>query len=136
LKVATHAVADKKFRDVLGTGAVKTPGDTIYETSYAPDKLEYAANSAKGGVAVFSEIYFPWGWEATIDGQPAEIGRVNYVLRGLRVPAGKHNITFVFNPKSLKVANTVGIVSAVLIYLLCGGAIAVLIIKVRKQRKV
>ncbi|MDE7381698.1 MAG: hypothetical protein K2N03_06185, partial [Muribaculaceae bacterium] len=43
LKVATHAVADKKFRDVLGTGAVKTPGDTTYETSYAPDKLEYTA---------------------------------------------------------------------------------------------
>ena len=56
---ASAAVADRKFESALGSSAPKTPGDTIIETSYAPNRLIYTANSAKGGVAVFSEVYFP-----------------------------------------------------------------------------
>lgn len=113
------AVADKRFESVLGRPAAVNPGDYIRETTYAPGKLDYVANSSTGGVAVFSEIFFPWGWEATIDGQPVEIGRVDYVLRALRIPAGKHHIHFEFNPKGLKATNTLGIVAVSLIYLLC-----------------
>ncbi|MDE7414136.1 MAG: YfhO family protein [Muribaculaceae bacterium] len=117
------AVADKKFSKILGNSTTPAPGDTIYETSYAPNRLTYHARSAKGGVAVFSEIFFPWGWTATIDGKPAEIGRVNYVLRALKVPAGTHSIEFRFDPKSLKVTNTISMVAVVLIYILCAGAL-------------
>ena len=87
-----QAVADAKFQSVLGQAKPKQPGDTIYETSYAPNKLTYKARSAAGGLAVFSEVYFPWGWNITIDGKPAEMGRVNYVLRALPIPAGEHDI--------------------------------------------
>lgn len=115
----TQAVADRKFEAVLGKSAPVSEGDYIRETSYAPGILDYEANTAKGGVAVFSEIYFPWGWEATIDGKPAEIGRVDYVLRALKIPAGKHKIHFEFKPKRLEATNTLGIISVSIIYLLC-----------------
>lgn len=135
LKVKSEAVADRKFSSVLGRGQHISAGDTIYETMYAPDHLEYAYKSAKGGTAVFSEIYFPWGWEATIDGKPVEIGRVNYVLRALQLPAGNHNIVFRFNPKSLQVTNTIGIICAILILILCGCALALEIYRWGKLRQ-
>lgn len=124
LDTRTRAVADRKFEATLGKAVAPAPGDTIYETSYAPNRLTYKARSARGGVAVFSEIYFPWGWQATVDGKPAEIGRVNYVLRALRLAPGEHTVEFRFDPQSLRVTNTLGIVSVVLIYVLCLAALA------------
>ena len=124
LDTRTRAVADRKFSAVLGQASAPAPGDTVYETSYAPNRLTYKARSARGGVAVFSEIYFPWGWQATVDGKPAEIGRVNYVLRALRLGPGTHDIEFRFDPKSLHVTNTLGVTAVILIYILCLGAFA------------
>ncbi|MBP3304219.1 MAG: YfhO family protein [Muribaculaceae bacterium] len=131
---AVEAVADRSFRDVLGDGAAAAPGDTIYETSYAPDRLTYRARSAGGGVAVFSEVFFPWGWEATVDGKPAEIGRVNYVLRALRVPAGEHEIVMTFDPRSLRTTNVLATVSIILIYI--AAAAAVFVAVRHKKRRV
>jgi uncharacterized membrane protein YfhO len=74
-------------------------------------------------VAVFSEIYFPWGWEATIDGKPAEIGRVNYVLRAMAIPAGTHEITMTFDPASVHTTVTIATVAIIMIYLLAVAAI-------------
>lgn len=124
LDTRTAAVADSRFRSTLGQAVAPAAGDTIYETSYAPNRLTYKARSARGGVAVFSEIYFPWGWQATVDGRPAEIGRVNYVLRALRLAPGEHTVEFRFDPQSLRVTNTLGIVSVALIYALCLAALA------------
>ena len=124
LDTRTVAVADSRFRSTLGQTVAPAAGDTIYETSYAPNRLTYKARSARGGVAVFSEIYFPWGWQATVDGRPAEIGRVNYVLRALRLAPGEHTVEFRFDPQSLRVTNTLGIVSVALIYALCLAALA------------
>ena len=124
LDTRTAAVADSRFRSTLGQAVAPAAGDTIYETSYAPNRLTYKASSARGGVAVFSEIYFPWGWQATVDGRPAEIGRVNYVLRALRLAPGEHTVEFRFDPQSLRVTNTLGIVSVALIYALCLAALA------------
>jgi hypothetical protein len=124
------AVADKKFQKILASKATTVaPGDTIFETSYTPSSLTYSATSQKGGVAVFSEVYFPWGWEATIDGKPAEIARVNYVLRAIAVPAGHHKIEMRFNPQS--VSTTVGIArtAVILIYLLLAGALVAVLLK-------
>ena len=126
LAVDSVAVADKAFEAVLGKSQPKMPGDTIYETTYAPNRLTYHAQTQKGGVAVFSEVYFPWGWKATVDGKEAEIGRVNYVLRALNLPAGSHTIEFVFDPESIHVTDTMATISIIIIYLLCGGALFML----------
>lgn len=113
------AVTTKAFADKLGKATTKAPSDTIYQTSYAPDRLTYHAKSQKGGIAVFSEVYFPWGWKATIDGKPIEISRVDYLLRAIRVPAGSHTIEFSFNPETLKATNTASVIAVYLIYILC-----------------
>lgn len=122
LDLKNAAVADKKFEAVLGASKVKSAGDTIFETSYAPNRLTYHARTARGGVAVFSEIYFPWGWHVTVDGQPAELGRVNYILRAVNIPAGEHTVEMWFDPDSLHATTTAAYVAVVLIYLLLIGA--------------
>lgn len=120
----TTAVADIKFKPILGQATPLTPGDTIYQTTYAPNRLTYHARSAKGGIAVFSEIYFPWGWTATIDGQPASIGRVDYLLRAIRIPAGTHTIEMAFEPASLRTTDTAATAAILLIYIAVLAAIA------------
>ncbi|MCH4154923.1 MAG: YfhO family protein [Muribaculaceae bacterium] len=121
----TQAVADAKFKSAIG-GAIpaKASGDTIYEVTYAPDELNYHAVSKNGGLAVFSEIYFPWGWQVSIDGKPVEMGRVNYVLRALRIPAGSHNIHFLYDPQSVHTTETIGYCSNILIAIAVIAAIA------------
>ncbi len=135
LDTATAAVADAKFREILGNAIPKAQGDTIYETSYAPNALTYSVNSAKGGIAVFSEIYFPWGWTATVDGKETQIGRANYTLRALRVPAGRHEIRFSFDPKSVRVTNNISIASVSVIYILCAISLLLLALPVIRKRK-
>ena len=115
---ARSAVADAKFKQQLGEAKAVQPGDTIYETAYAPNHLTYKSNSANGGLAVFSEIYFPWGWKVTVDGKPAEMGRVNYVLRALQLPAGDHEIDFKFDPDEVNKTQTWAKVAVIAIYLL------------------
>ncbi len=119
----TTAVADSRFRDILGESAASQPGDTIYATSYAPNELTYEATTANGGVAVFSEIYFPWGWQVSVDGHPAVLGRVNYVLRALQLPAGKHTITMRFDPPSLRNTGIAATIAIILIYVALGAGL-------------
>lgn len=115
---AVTAVADEQFSASLGT-ATKADGDTIYMSAgYKPNELHYHANTAKGGVAVFSEIYFPWGWHATIDGKDASIARVDYTLRALRLPAGGHDIVMRFDPQSIHTTEAVAHTAIAVIYAL------------------
>lgn len=118
------AVADRKFEKVLKTSAPAAAGDTIFETTYAPNRLTYHSRLSRPRIAVFSEIYFPWGWQATVDGKPVEIGRVNYVLRALNLPAGNHTVTFEFKPQSVERAESISVASIILIYIVCLGALA------------
>lgn len=120
-----EAVADAKFEPVLGKATPKAEGDTIFETTYSPKALTYHAESRNGGIAVFSEVYFPWGWKATIDGKEAEIGRVNYLLRAMRIPAGSHTIRMEFNPDSVSTTETLAYISIVLIYIALIAAIVI-----------
>ena len=115
---ATSAVADAKFKQQLGEARATQPGDTIYETSYAPNHLTYKSHSAAGGLAVFSEVYFPWGWKVSVDGKPVEMGRVNYVLRALQLPAGDHEIDFKFDPDEVNKTQSMAKVAVIAIYLL------------------
>lgn len=118
------AVADRQFEKVLKTSAPAAAGDTIFETTYAPNRLTYHSRLGRPRVAVFSEIYFPWGWQATVDGKPVEIGRVNYVLRALNLPAGNHTVAFEFKPQSVERAESISVASIILIYIVCLGALA------------
>lgn len=128
------AVADSRFRDILGASAPKSAGDTIYLTSYAPNRLTYHARTAHGGVATFSEVYFPWGWQAEIDGQPAQIGRVNYLLRAIDIPAGTHTVTMRFDPQSLRTTTAAARVAIILIYIALAAAIAVPVAMSKKRK--
>ena len=112
-----QAVADAKFREQLGESVPQDDTSIAKLTQYKPNNLVYEVNSSKGGVVVFSEIYYP-GWTATIDGQPAELGRVNYILRALRVQAGKHTVVLDFHPASLRKTETVAYVGYGILVLL------------------
>lgn len=127
------AVADVKFKEILGEAGEIATGDTIYETTYAPNELNYYASTQNGGVAIFSEIYFPWGWKATIDGKPADIARVNYVLRALKIPAGNHHINFKFEPQSVIIADRIAFAAISIIYLAIIMVVANSIWKYRKK---
>lgn len=114
------AVADERFKAALDGSALGTGTVTFGE--YQPNKLTYTVNSDKGGVVVFSEIYYP-DWTVTIDGKPAELGRVNYVLRALKVPAGKHQIVMDFEPQSITTTNTIAYIALALILVLFAFAV-------------
>ena len=98
----------------------KDSTSTIELTSYKPNDLKYVSNNSKNGFGVFSEIYYEKGWNATIDGKDAEIYNVNYVLRGLQIPAGKHTIEFKFEPQVVKTGSTIALISTVLMLLTIG----------------
>lgn len=123
------AVVDARFKDVLkgATESYKDSLSSIRLTSYAPNRLTYETNNAQDGIAVFSEIYYPDGWHVTIDGQPAELARADYILRTMYVPAGQHTIKMRFDPTSLHV--TEGIAYGALALLVIGIIVAVLITK-------
>ena len=135
LQPAREAVADHRFSEALGgmEQAYKDSLSTLRLTSYAPNRLTYESENGGEGVAVFSEIYYPDGWQATIDGKPAPLARVNYVLRALRVPAGKHVIEMRFDPQSLHV--TEGIAYAGLSLLALGAAAGAGLWAWRRKRK-
>ena len=126
-----EAVADKQYQNVLGKGTVEPDSTASAQLlSYEPNQLKYSVNSAKGGVLVFSEIFYP-GWEVTVDGQPAQLGRVNYVLRALRVAPGQHQVELSFFPKSVDRTETVAYVALVIMALLL---VAVGYLEYRKRK--
>jgi hypothetical protein len=117
-----EAVADKKFESQLGKAVVQGTNALVTMKSYAPNHLTYEVNSDKGGVLVFSEIYYP-GWKATVDGQPVELGRVNYILRAMNIKAGKHEVVLDFHPTSIRTTENIAYASyGVLVLLIAIGA--------------
>lgn len=123
------AVADSRFKSALGTSAPKSQGDTIRLTAYTPNMLTYHAESKNGGVAVLSEVYFPWGWNATLDGKPVEIGRVNYILRAVNIPAGSHTLQLTFDPQSLHTTTIAARIAIIIIYIACLAALIPAVIR-------
>lgn len=89
--------------------------------SYQPNHLEYQSQSSKDALALFSEMYYKKGWIATIDGKEAPIYRANYVLRALKIPAGKHVIVFDFKPQVIQTGTTITAISMVLWLLIIVG---------------
>jgi hypothetical protein len=118
------AVSDKKFESKVPTGKLK-PDSTakITITKLSPRLMEYDYISAEDQIAVFSEIYYPAGWKAYIDGTETDIIRVNYVLRALYVTKGKHKIEFMFDPASHKKGETYSLIASILMLLTLFAAI-------------
>ena len=117
------AIADKQFEAVLGQAVPQDSATQVKLNSYEPNQLSYTVQSTKGGVLVFSEIYYP-GWTATIDGKPVELGRVNYVLRALHIDGGQHQVVLTFDPQSVKTTETIAYVVLIIMVLLILTAIA------------
>ena len=117
------AVLNKKYHAKLQFKPYKDSLSVIKLTSYHPEKLQYQSQNSKAGFAVFSENYYKNGWQATIDGQPAKIYKVDYSLRGLKIPAGKHNIVFEFKPDVIQKGEQISLWSFILFIILTFAAV-------------
>ena len=131
LDLRHQAVADARFKAQLGEAVVQDTASVVNITSYEPNRLKYEVNTGKGGVLVFSEIYYP-GWTVTVDDQPAELGRVNYILRAIHLQPGKHQVELAFFPKSVSVTETVAYIAFVLLLLI---AVGIVFIEYRNRKK-
>jgi hypothetical protein len=95
---------------------------TIQLNEYKPNHLKYTSNNKNEGFAVFSEMYYKNGWNAYLDGKKSDYTKVDFALRGMSVPAGKHTIEFKFEPQVVKTGSTIALVSSIgMLLLLIGG---------------
>lgn len=116
------AVVNNKEFEIKNKAFAKDSSATITLDSYKPNYLKYTSNNANKGLAVFSEMYYGKGWNAYIDGKKSDHIRVDYVLRALEIPAGKHSIEFKFEPQVIKTGSTITLVSSFgMLLLLVGG---------------
>ena len=112
------AVIDRQFARKVSSTTLSVPDDAVIKlTDYTPKSLTYRVSSSKPGTVVFSEIYYPYGWKATIDGKSADYFRADYILRAMNVPAGSHTINFTFEPDSVRKGNNLSRICIYLIYI-------------------
>ena len=125
------AVVDARFKQALHdvTTLQNDSASSIALKSYKPNRLVFETENAHDGVAVFSEIYYPDGWQVTIDGKPVELARADYVLRALYIPAGKHTVEMHFDPVSLHVTESIAYGALALLVM------AVIVLLIRAKRK-
>lgn len=116
------AVMNVKTNEYKGNIEKDSTASILLKT-YRPNYLKYTSNNSKNGFGVFSEMYYQNGWKATIDGKEAQIYNVNYVLRGLSIPAGKHTIEFKFEPQVVQTGSRIALTSSILIFLLLLGGV-------------
>lgn len=120
-----EAVVDIRFRQYLPkTSFSGSAEDTIYLVSYKPNELIYRSISGTDRLAVFSEIFYPAGWKGFIDGEVVPVIRADYVLRALMVPAGNHEIKFIFRPASYYTGEKISLASSIIFVILAAGYFA------------
>lgn len=125
INTRTTVLVDKRFQDqIAGLKSAGTSSDRIELKKYAPNRVSYTYSAQTDRLAVFSEMYYNKGWQATIDGKPAEHFRANYILRAMVVPAGSHTVEFEFAPKMWGVGKTIDYASSLIILLIFAGWIA------------
>ena len=115
-----EAVSQENFIKSLGLKLNYSAKGDIKLISYQPNNLVYQSETSSEEFAVFSEIYYPKGWNAYIDGQLKEHASVNYVLRGLAIPAGKHKIEFKFEPVTYTNGNNIATIGSILLIITIG----------------
>ncbi len=129
---ATTAIIDKRFSDHLsGITLGYDPEAYVILEHAEPNKLKYRYRSSKEQLLVFSEIYYPEGWKVSINGEQADHFRANYILRAMVVPAGEHEITFSFEPRSFYTGEKISMAFSILLVLLILAAIGFSIYKAR-----
>lgn len=117
-----QAVADIRFKDIIKNSSFRgEEADRIELVSYKPNELIYKSGTIAERLAVFSEIYYPAGWKAYIDGKESDHVRVNYLLRGMVIPAGDHEIRFSFKPETYYTGNRISFASSVIFILMAAG---------------
>lgn len=125
------AVADAKFKEAIGESVVQDSTGTVTLTSYDANRLTYDISSSRGGVVVFSDIYYP-GWTATVDGVEVPVGRVNYILRAINVKPGAHKVELSFFPKTVDTTETIAYAGYVLLVII---VVLLVLMEYRKRRK-
>jgi MFS family permease len=133
--IATVEAAHKDRLGSFSRDSVDLKNETIQLIRQSNRELVYEYNSDKPRFVTFSEIYYPKGWTATIDGKPAEIVQTNFVLRGLTVPAGKHTIRFYFEPTIVAQAAGFSRTGSLIFLLLVAGALALAYVQARRKPK-
>ncbi|HSL86332.1 MAG TPA: YfhO family protein, partial [Bacteroidales bacterium] len=122
-----------RFRELITQSDYPiSPDDIIELVSYQPNELIYKYKAGGERLAVFSDIYYPAGWKSFIDGAEVPHFRANYVLRGMVVPGGEHEIRFSFEPESFYLGNRISLASSILFILMIVGYIA---ISIRRNTK-
>jgi hypothetical protein len=121
---ARTALVDERQRELVGSAqAVADPSASIELEQYATNELRYRSRSAQGGIAVLSAIWYGPDWQAYIDGKPAPHFRANYVLRGIALPAGEHEVVFKLESRSYRTGQTVSMAASIAVLLLALGAL-------------
>ncbi|MEI9947351.1 MAG: YfhO family protein [Chitinophagaceae bacterium] len=110
------AVVQQAFANLV-TQPVADSLSTITLAKFDNDEIEYSADCRSAQFAVFSEVYYPYGWNAYIDGKKTEYTKTDYVLRGISIPAGKHTVKFAFEPTSYKKGITIAYIGSYLVAL-------------------
>lgn len=136
-QLTTEAIVDKRYKQQLSTlPAQLSPNpepDAILLVEYKPNYLKYDTKSTDNRLAIFSQIYYPYGWQAFIDGKKAEHIRADYAMRAMLIPAGKHTVEFRFEPKALKTGKMISLIGSLLVLLLIIGT-AVMEVRSRKAK--
>jgi uncharacterized membrane protein YfhO len=119
-----EAAIDNIFKDqITKTAYPVLESESIGLISYQADELIYKSTAKEEKLAVFSEIYYPAGWKCYIDGNESRYFRADWILRGMIIPAGDHEIKFVFRPSSYYTGNKVSLASSILLIILFAGYI-------------
>lgn len=125
------AIIQQKYQSAIKFQPQFDSSATIKVNEYLNDKITYQFSAPTNQFAVFSEIYYPRGWNVFIDGNKADYVKVNYALRGMAIPAGQHTIEFRFEPSSYKTGNMLMLVGSLLAY----GLIIAAIVTDRRRKK-
>ncbi len=116
LNTKTEAVVEKEFKaEIPNTNFEHYPGDTIYLKTQKTNEQVYHYSIHEDRLAVFSEMYYPYGWHAKIDGKEVPISRADYVLRAVLLPQGEHEITFNYAPRVIKTGSIITLSTGILV---------------------
>lgn len=137
INTKNQAIVDVSHANIPVSSTYATDSsDVIAMTKYATKEITYQSNASHKGFAVFSEIYYPEGWVCTIDGKEVSYTRVNYVLRGLEIPAGKHQIVWKFQPSSFIAGTTYSMIGSLMLILAFLGVGAIQLRKKENNQEV
>lgn len=130
----TAIIRDNEQAGIGSAQFNKDSSASVQLTNYVLNHTTYETNNPNDGFAVFSEIFYPENWKALIDGKETKIYNVNYVLRGLKIPAGKHKVEFIYSDENFKKAESISVIGSILAVLLVLGAVVWGILEYRKGK--